>query len=139
MKRLSLLSLLILAFRFTLFSQDYKVTSVELLQNDMTARKTILTEKINGGQQCAVLRISTQNILDPQRDIFQFECDMGSVIRERRKDGGEICLWVSPGIKILKIKHNTLGNYILTRGRDLRKMPDGLPALSQRRHPLHQR
>ena len=113
MKRLSILSLLILAFRFTLFSQDYKVTSVELLQNDMTARKTILTEKINGGQQCAVLRISTQNILDPQRDIFQFECDMGSVIRERRKDGGEICLWVSPGIKILKIKHTTLGNYIL--------------------------
>ena len=113
MKRLSILSMLILAFRFTLFSQDYKVTSVELLQNDMTARKTILTEKINGGQQCAVLRISTQNILDPQRDIFQFECDMGSVIRERRKDGGEICLWVSPGIKILKIKHSTLGNYIL--------------------------
>lgn len=113
MKRLSILSLLILAVRFTLFSQDYKVTSVELLQSDMTARKTILTEKINGGQQCAVLRISTQNILDPQRDIFQFECDMGSVIRERRKDGGEICLWVSPGIKILKIKHSTLGNYIL--------------------------
>lgn len=113
MKRLSILSLLILAFRFTLFSQDYKVTRVELLQSDMTARKTILTEKINGGQQCAVLRISTQNILDLQRDLFQFECDMGSVIRERRRDGGEICLWVSPGIKTLKIKHNTLGNYIL--------------------------
>jgi hypothetical protein len=114
MKKLYILSLLLLAFRITLFSQDYKVTSVEHLQNDMTARKTILTEKVNGGQQCAVIRISTQNILDLQRDLFQFECDMGSVIRERRKDGGEICLWVSPGIKILKIKHNTLGNYILS-------------------------
>lgn len=113
MKKLSLFALLLLAFHSILFSQDYKVASVEHLQNDMTARKTILTEKVNGGQQCAVLRISTQNILDPQRDVFQFECDMGSVIRERRKDGGEICLWVSPGIKILKIKHNTLGNYIL--------------------------
>lgn len=113
MKKLTLLSLLLIALRFTLFSQDYKVVSVEHLPNDMTARKTILTEKINGGQQCAVLRISTQNILELQRDVFQFECDMGSVIRERRRDGGEICLWVSPGIKILKIKHNTLGNYIL--------------------------
>jgi hypothetical protein len=118
--------LLILAFRFTLFSQDYKVTSVELLQNDMTARKTILTEKINGGQQCAVLRISTQNILDPQRDIFQFECDMGSVIRERRKDGGEICLWVSPGIKILKIKHSALGNIILNIPEMLKDNVQGL-------------
>lgn len=114
MKKLYILSLLLLATHFSLFSQDYKVTSVEHLQKDMTARKTILTEKVNGGQQCAVLRISTQNILDLQRDLFQFECDMGSVIRERRKDGGEICLWVSPGIKILKIKHNTLGNYILS-------------------------
>ena len=113
MKKLYILSLLLLATHFSLFSQDYKVTSVEHLQKDMTARKTILTEKVNGGQQCAVLRISTQNILDLQRDLFQFECDMGSVIRERRKDGGEICLWVSPGIKILKIKHSTLGNYIL--------------------------
>jgi len=113
MKRLSALSLFIFAFQVALFAQDYKVTNVEHLQNDMTARKVILTEKVNGGQQCAVLRIATQNIIDLQRDLFQFECDMGSTIRERRKDGGEICLWVSPGIKILKIKHNNLGNYIL--------------------------
>ena len=104
---------MLLAFSALSFSQDYKVTEVEHLQNDMTARKIILTERVNGGQQCAVLRISTQNIIHRQRDAFQFECDMGSVIRERRKDGGEICLWVSPGIKILKIKHSTLGNYIL--------------------------
>lgn len=113
MKRFSALSLIILVFQVALFAQDYKVTAVEHLQNDMTARKVILTERVNGGQQCAVLRIATQNILDLQRDLFQFECDMGSTIRERRKDGGEICLWVSPGIKILKIKHNNLGNYIL--------------------------
>ena len=113
MKRFSALSLLIFAFQIALFAQDYKVTAVEPLQNDMTARKVILTERVNGGQQCAVLRIATQNIIDLQRDLFQFECDMGSVIRERRKDGGEICLWVSPGLKILKIKHNNLGNYIL--------------------------
>lgn len=113
MKRLSALALLILISQISLFAQDFKITGVELLQNDMTARKTILTERVNGGQQCAVLRIATQNIIDLQRDLFQFECDMGSTIRERRKDGGEICLWVSPGIKILKIKHNNLGNYIL--------------------------
>lgn len=113
MKRIHLLTLLLLGCFSGLMAQDYKVVSIDYLQGDMTARKTIFTEKVDGGQQCAVLRISTQNILDRDRDAFQFECDMGSVIRERRKDGGEICLWVSPGIKILKIKHAQLGNYVL--------------------------
>lgn len=115
MKKLYILSFLLLALCFTLFSQncDYKVTNVVHLPNDMTAKKTIFTETVNGGQQCAVLRIAIQNVHSLQRDQFLFECDMGSVIRERRKDGGEICLWVSPGIKILKIKHSALGNYIL--------------------------
>ena len=115
MKRLFILILLVL-FAKAFFAQDYKVTSIDYLQGDMTARKTVLTERLDGGQQCAVLRIATQNILVRDRDAFQFECDMGSVIRERRKDGGEICLWVSPGIKILKIKHSTLGNYVLNIG-----------------------
>ena len=113
MKKLAFLSLLLLAFNVASFAQDYTVTSVEHLENDMTARKTVLTEKVKGGQKCAVLRIATRNIVDVQRDLFLFECDMGSVIRERRKDGGEICLWVSPGIKFLKIKHPSLGNYLL--------------------------
>ncbi|MGP1447176.1 MAG: PEGA domain-containing protein [Candidatus Limimorpha sp.] len=113
MKKLFSLSLFVLFFSFLAKAQDYKVTSVDYLQGDMSARKTIFTEKLDGGQPCAVLRISTQNILEKDRDAFQFECDMGSVIRERQKDGGEICLWVSPGIKILKIKHRLLGNYIL--------------------------
>lgn len=113
MKKLFTLTWIILAYALSATAQDYKVVSVEHLPNDMTARKTILTEKIDGGKQCAVLRISTQNILEKQRDAFVFECDLGSTIRERRKDGGEICLWVSPGIKILKIKHQTLGNFIL--------------------------
>lgn len=95
-------------------AQDYKVTKVVHNQNDMTARKTILTERLGGGEQCAVLRISTQNISDSDRDGFRFECDMGSTIRERRKDGGEILLWVSPGLRTLKLKHDVLGNYILT-------------------------
>ena len=95
-------------------AQDYKVTRVIHNLNDMTARKTILTERPNGGEQCAVLRISTQNISDTDRDDFRFECDLGSTIRERRKDGGEILLWVSPGLRTLKIKHDVLGNYILT-------------------------
>ena len=112
MKKL-ILSVIFLAYGLLSFAQDYQVTSVEHLPNDMTARKTILTEKLDGGHQCAVLRISTQNILEQHRDAFHFECDLGSIIRERRKDGGEICLWVSPGIKILKIKHKVLGNYIL--------------------------
>ena len=112
MKKLYILSFLLLALCFTLFSQncDYKVTNVVHLPNDMTAKKTIFTETVNGGQQCAVLRIAIQNVHSLQRDQFLFECDMGSVIRERRKDGGEICLWVSPGIKILKIKHSALGD-----------------------------
>lgn len=113
MKRHTIFTLMALMLGLSALAQDYRIMSVEHLPNDMTARKTMLTEKIDGGLQCAVLRISTKNILERQRDAFQFECDLGSVIRERRKDGGEICLWVSPGIKILKIKHNVLGNYIL--------------------------
>ena len=113
MKKLAFLSLLLLAFNVASFAQDYTVTSIEHDENDMTARKTTLTEKVRGGRKCAVLRIATRNIVDVQRDLFLFECDMGSYIRERRKDGGEICLWVSPGIKYLKIKHPSLGNYLL--------------------------
>lgn len=113
MKKKLILSFVALAFSLLSFAQDYKVTSVDYLQKDFTARKTILTEKLDGGKQCAVLRIATQNITEKDRDAFMFECDLGSVIRERRNDGGEICLWVSPGIKILKIKHKILGNYVL--------------------------
>ena len=109
MKKLFSLSLFVLFFSFLAKAQDYKVTSVDYLQGDMSARKTIFTEKLDGGQPCAVLRISTQNILEKDRDAFQFECDMGSVIRERQKDGGEICLWVCSWNQDIKTQTPLIG------------------------------
>lgn len=113
MKKSHILTVLFIALSLTAFAQEYKITEVVHLPNDMTAKKIILTERIDGGKKCAVLRISTKNIRERDRDAFTFECDLGSKIRERRKDGGEICLWVSPGIKTLILKNAAYGNYVL--------------------------
>ena len=113
MKKSYFISLLLLAMATVSFAQDYEVRSVEHLPLDMTAKINNLTERPNGGQNCAVLRIATQNILAQDRNNFQFRPDMGSHIRERRTEGGEILLWVSPGINYLTIKHKDLGNTLI--------------------------
>lgn len=103
--------LLILAFIVSFLSlkaQDYKVLSMESLPLDMTARENIKQDE--RGRQCAVLRISTQNIAPEQRPGFHFECDYASFAVERQVVGAEIWEWVSPGLKTLKIKHSRLGN-----------------------------
>lgn len=107
------LTTLLIVLTTAAFAQDYEVRSIEHLPMDMTAKVNQLTEKPNGGQPCAVLRIATQNILAKDRNAFQFNPDMGSRIRERHNEGGEILLWVSPGINYLKIKHKDLGNLVV--------------------------
>lgn len=103
--------LLILVFMLSVFSlkgQDYKVLSMESLPLDMTAREHIKQDE--RGRQCAVLRISTQRIAPEERQGFHFECDYASFAVERQMVEGEIWVWVSPGLKTLKIKHAQLGN-----------------------------
>ena len=103
--------LLLLAFVLSVFSlkaQDYKVLSMESLPLDMTAREHIKQDE--RGRQCAVLRISTQRITPEERQGFHFECDYASFAVERQIVEGEVWVWVSPGMKTLKIKHAQLGN-----------------------------
>jgi opacity protein-like surface antigen len=103
--------LLLLAFVLSVFSlkaQDYKVLSMESLPLDMTAREHIKQDE--RGRQCAVLRISTQRITPEERQGFHFECDYASFAVERQMVEGEVWVWVSPGLKTLKIKHAQLGN-----------------------------
>jgi opacity protein-like surface antigen len=103
--------LLLFAFvasALTLEAQDYKVLSMESLPLDMTARENVKQDE--RGRQCAVLRISTQNIAPEQRQGFHFECDYASFAVERQVMEGEVWVWVSPGLKTLKIKHAQLGN-----------------------------
>ena len=103
--------LLLLAFVLSVFSlkaQDYKVLSMESLPLDMTAREHIKQDE--RGRQCAVLRISTQRITPEERQGFHFECDYASFAVERQIVEGEVWVWVSPGLKTLKIKHAQLGN-----------------------------
>ena len=103
--------LLLLAFILSVFSlkaQDYKVLSMESLPLDMTAREHIKQDE--RGRQCAVLRISTQKITPEERQGFHFECDYASFAVERQMVEGEVWVWVSPGLKTLKIKHAQLGN-----------------------------
>ena len=107
-------SLLILASVLSVFSlkaQDYKVLSVEPLPFDMTARDYIKQDE--RGRQCAVFRIVTQNIAPELREGFHFECDWNSFVVARTLREGEIWVWVSPGIKTLKIKHEKLGPWDL--------------------------
>ena len=88
-------------------AQDYKVVSVEALPLDMTAREYIKQDE--RGRQCAVLRIGTQKIAPEQRESFHFECDYASFVVEKQIVEGEIWVWVSPGMKTLKIR-SKLGN-----------------------------
>lgn len=103
--------LLLLAFVLSVFSlkaQDYKVLNMESLPLDMTAREHIKQDE--RGRQCAVLRISTQKITPEEWQGFHFECDYASFAVERQIVEGEVWVWVSPGLKTLKIKHAQLGN-----------------------------
>ena len=95
----------------TMKAQDYKVISMESLPLDMTAREHIKQDE--RGRQCAVFRIATQNITPEQRMGFHFECDWNSFVVERQIVDGQIWVWVSPGLKTLKIKHTTLGQWDL--------------------------
>lgn len=95
----------------TMKAQDYKVLSMESLPLDMTAREHIKQDE--RGRQCAVFRIATQNITPEQRMGFHFECDWNSFVVERQIVDGQIWVWVSPGLKTLKIKHTTLGQWDL--------------------------
>ncbi len=99
------------ALALTMKAQDYKVLSMESLPLDMTAREHIKQDE--RGRQCAVFRIATQNITPEQRAGFHFECDWNSFVVERQIVDGQIWVWVSPGLKTLKIKHTTLGQWDL--------------------------
>ena len=106
--------LLLLAFTvslLTLNAQDYKVISVEPLPFDMTARDYVKQDE--RGRQCAVFRVVTQNIAPELREGFHFECDWNSFVVAHTLREGEIWVWVSPGIKTLKIKHEKLGPWDL--------------------------
>ena len=107
MKIRFLLILLGISIGYLLKAQDYKVVSVESLPLDMTAREHIKQDE--RGRQCAVFRIATQNIASELREGFHFECDYASYAVERQIVDGEVWVWVSPGLKTLKIKHTKLG------------------------------
>lgn len=88
-------------------AQDYRIVSVTQT-TEMAARENIKLDFKE--RQCAVFRIATQNITPEAREGFHFESDYGSNVADRQIVGGEIWLWVSPGIKTLKIYHSKLGN-----------------------------
>ena len=110
MKRL-LLSLLLLFIALNLTAQDFEIVSVESLPADMSAREEMKTD--HNDRQCALLRVATQNIASNQREGFSFVPDLGSEVVERATRDGEIWLWVSPGLKYLRIKHRDWGQYEL--------------------------
>ena len=91
-------------------AQDYEIVSVTPT-TEMAAREDIKLDSKE--RQCAVFRIATQNISPEMREGFYFGSDYGSDVVDRQIVGGEIRLWVSPGIKTLKIKHSKLGPYEL--------------------------
>ncbi|MBO6025786.1 MAG: hypothetical protein J6P73_00895 [Bacteroidales bacterium] len=90
-------------------AQDYKVLSVESLPLDMSAREEIRTDE--NDRQCALFRIATQDISSAMKEGFYFGSDYGAYVVERFIVDGEIWVWVSPGLKTLKIKHVKLGQY----------------------------
>lgn len=110
MKR-SLLLVLFTYLNLMLVAQDYKVISMEHLPLDMSAREEIKTDE--RGRQCALFRIATQNITPMQKEGFYFSSDYASYVVEKVLKNGEIWIWVSPGIKTLKIMHNTMGQWEL--------------------------
>ena len=99
---------LILSLLFlSLSAQDFEIVSVESIPADMSAREEMKTD--HNDRQCALLRIATQNIAPNQREAFSFVPDLGSEVVERATRDGEIWLWVSPGLKYLRIKHRDWG------------------------------
>lgn len=111
MKLKSILLPIILMSCFISQAQDYKVIDMESMPMDMTARRH--TVKGPDGKECALFRIATQNITPEQREGFFFECDLGSYVAQKSVIDGEIYVWVSPGLKTLKIKHSRLGSWDL--------------------------
>ena len=103
-----LLLLFFLISAATLRAQDYKMIRMEEMVNSMSARENIKED--DNDQKCAVIRISTQDITPEQRQGFHFGSDWGAEIVENTIIDGEIWVWVSPGLKTLKINHATLGN-----------------------------
>lgn len=110
MKRI-LLALILSTFFLAASAQDFEIVGVESLPADMSAREEIKTD--HNDRQCALLRVATQNIAPNQREGFSFVLDLGSEVVERATRDGEIWLWVSPGMKYLRIKHRDWGQYEL--------------------------
>lgn len=110
MKRI-ILTLILSTLFLSLFAQDFEIVSVESLPADMSAREEMKTD--HNDRQCALLRVATQNIAPNQREGFSFVPDLGSEVVERATRDGEIWLWVSPGLKYLRIKHRDWGQYEL--------------------------
>ena len=111
MKLKTILVCLLIGFGLAMQAQDYKVISMESLPTDMTARRNIV--KGPDGRECALFRIATQNIPSEQREGFYFESDLGSYVAQKSVIDGEILVWVSSGLKTLKIKHSKLGSWDL--------------------------
>ena len=111
MKKKYILSLLLLLSCCVLNAQDFELVSVESLLADMSAREEVKT--YHDDRQCALLRVATQNIVPNQREGFSFVPDLGSEVVQRATRDGEIWLWVSPGLKYLRIKHRDWGQYEL--------------------------
>lgn len=110
MKKTCFLFLLLLC-GVVAIAQDFEIVSVESLPADMSAREEMKTD--HNDRQCALLRVATQNIVPEQREKFVFKADLGSEVVERASRNGEIWLWVSPGLKYLRIQHPDLGQYEL--------------------------
>ena len=111
MKKRLLISFFFMSLFFVAKAQDYKVVSVEALPMDMSARKHIKTD--DNDKQCALLRIATQNISPEKKEGFHFSSDYGSQVVAHSIIEGEIWVWVSPGLKTLKIAHPDWGKYEL--------------------------
>ena len=110
MKRV-LFTLILSALFLSVSAQDFEIVSVESLPADMSAREEMKTD--HNERQCALLRIATQNIVPEQRERFVFKADLGSEVVERASRNGEIWLWVSSGLKYLRIQHPDLGQFEL--------------------------
>ena len=92
-------------------AQNYKVVGMEHMPNDMTAREEMKAD--DNDRKCALIKVVTQNITPEVRSGFYFESDRGSQVVHRDIKGGEIRVWVSPGLKTLLIRHETLGSWEL--------------------------
>ena len=111
MKRVVPILSLLLLLAFGLKAQNYKVLSMEHMPKDMTARDEMRTD--DNERKCAVIKIVTQNITPEARSGFYFESDWGSQVVHRDIKGGEIRVWVSPGLKTLIIRNEELGSWEL--------------------------